>query len=310
MINKSKELQLFFDRQLNRWSQVAQRYADLQAIRVRDVQIGDFKIRLQFNPARAVSTCAKTDAASIAARPCFLCADNRPADQIVCEMFPGYDLLVNPFPIFPMHFTIASKVHQHQDYIQIADMASMAESVPGFVLFYNGSGAGASAPDHLHFQAGNKDFLDICSLMEKNPGKLMKATPEMHVYIPTDLPCDALHYTSKSYCSEMNVWMDTLLPKDLTTGIPVKGMRNILMWLGEDGLLHTLFYPRAKHRPDCYYTTPGYLISPGAVDMAGVLIVTNAKDFETIGAADVRKIFSEVSYSIMEDKQLSNLMLL
>lgn len=303
----------FFGKQLSRWPDVAARYASLARVRVRDVEVDGFAVRLQYNPARSLSATAKVDTASIQARPCFLCKCNRPSAQIVYEGFSGFDTLVNPYPIFPHHFTIASKEHRHQDTADLTCMASMAMALPGFVVFYNGSCAGASAPDHLHFQAGDASFLPVCGLLEADPGAVMKVTSEFTVHSPEGLPAHALHFVSGGLSGEMSLWLDTIVPDDALTASPRRGMRNLLMWRGTDGLLHTLMYPRLKHRPDCYALPAGeggLLVSPGAVDMAGVLITPREADFEAITRTDVRSIYSEVSYPYKESQRFTNLMLL
>lgn len=303
----------FFRAQLALWPDVAARYDAIARVRVRDVEVDGFAVRLQYNPARSLSATAKVDTASIQARPCFLCESNRPSAQIVYDGFSGFDTLVNPYPIFPHHFTIVAKEHRHQDTADMALMAFMAMALPGLVVFYNGSCAGASAPDHLHFQAGDAGFLPVCGFVEAEPGAVMKVTSEFTVYSPDNLPAHALHFVSRGVCSEMSRWLDTLVPYDALTTLPRHGMRNLLMWRGADGLLHTLMYPRSKHRPDCYSQSAGeggLLVSPGAVDMAGVLITPREADFEAITRSDVRRIYAEVSFPYKESQCFANLMLL
>ncbi|MDE7334998.1 MAG: DUF4922 domain-containing protein, partial [Muribaculaceae bacterium] len=139
----------FFERQLREWPEVAERYEALNLVETK--RVGGYNV--QFNPARAVSTAAKVDAASIAARPCFLCAENRPALQRALE-WEDMEILVNPFPIFPGHLTIAAKNHTSQSMLGRADqMRRLSREMPGYTIFFNGAKSGASAPDHMHFQA-------------------------------------------------------------------------------------------------------------------------------------------------------------
>ncbi|MCM1310748.1 MAG: DUF4922 domain-containing protein [Bacteroides sp.] len=147
----------FFKKQLAIWPEVAARYEALKNVEVKNV--GDHCV--QFNPARAVSTAAKVDAASIAARPCFLCAENRPKEQIALE-WGDYEILVNPFPIFPGHLTIAAKTHIPQTLERrFEDMQKLSRQLPGYTLFFNGAKAGASAPDHMHFQAVPSEYMRV-----------------------------------------------------------------------------------------------------------------------------------------------------
>ncbi|MCM1005833.1 MAG: DUF4922 domain-containing protein [Prevotella sp.] len=309
-MNRTPELKDFFNRQLSLWPEVKARFDALKHVQIREVTLDDFPLRLQYNPARAVSTAAKVDKDSISARPCFLCQANRPVQQIIYPGFKEYDTLVNPFPIFPMHFTITSQKHQHQDNVDVYEMTDIALQLPGMVVFYNGSTAGASAPDHLHFQAGNKDLLSICKTLEQTPGVLLKATSEFKAYDVDFFPAEVIHFVSRELADEMIIWFDTLLPTDGKTLTLQKGMRNLLMWIDETGLLHTLFMPRTKHRPECYFKEDGYMVSPGAVDMAGVIITPRLDDFHKIKKSDLRRIYAEVSLPYKELPTFQKLMLL
>lgn len=150
----------FFERQLRLWPEVAARFAALNNVEIK--RVGDYTV--QFNPARAVSTAAKVDAASIAARPCFLCAANRPAQQLALE-WEDMEILVNPFPIFPGHLTIAAKNHSPQSLLgRAAQMRRLSRELPGYTIFFNGAKSGASAPDHMHFQAVPSRYMKPTSM--------------------------------------------------------------------------------------------------------------------------------------------------
>lgn len=149
------DIEDFFRHQLQLWPAVRERFEALSNVEVR--RVGDYKI--QFNPARAVSTAAKVDAASIAARPCFLCAKHRPEEQIALE-WEDLEILVNPFPIFPGHLTIAAKEHIPQTLLGRAEqMRRLSRTLPGYTVFFNGAKSGASAPDHFHFQAVPREYM-------------------------------------------------------------------------------------------------------------------------------------------------------
>lgn len=306
----------YLEQQLKAWPAAAERYAALDRVQTREVSVGDFGVRLQFNPARAVSASAKVDKASISSRPCFLCSSNRPQEQYA--LCPaefrdlGFEILVNPFPIFPKHFTIACVEHQQQDTVDLFAMADIAICLPGMVTFFNGSEAGASAPDHLHLQCGNIDFLPVCDMLQHRRGQLMVSTSDYKAYYPDYLPMEAVHFVSAGMTNQLKVWLDTLLPVCETTGMPSLGKRNLLMWPDKDGLLHTLFLPRRAHRPECYFASEAdghMLVSPGAVDMAGVLILPREKDFQQISRFDIRKIYADVSFPFRESPQFQRLML-
>lgn len=309
----TREIKDFLDNQLRYWPDARKLYDALSEVRHRDIYSGSFPVRLQYNPARAISANSKVDSASIARRPCFLCKGNRPCEQRFRNDFDGLETLVNPFPIFPYHYTLASKEHIHQDSVNLRLMGNIALCLSGMVIFYNGSKAGASAPDHLHFQAGNVDFLPVCEILETAPGDLMKVGEGFSAYYPQELPIEAIHFISREVSGEMCRWFDTLLPEDDETGLPDKGKRNILMWTGADKMLHTLFIPRQAHRPDCYFKSEDngrLVVSPGAVDMAGVVILPREADYNNITGADLREIFRQVSFSFRESENFRNLMLL
>jgi hypothetical protein len=165
-IMTTEDLKGFHRRQLERWPLAAANFAALDNVELKQFDVDGVTFTVQHNPARIASTGAKVDKKSISARPCFLCNANRPAEQIVCTDFPGYEILVNPYPIFPLHFTIPASVHTPQlisadGCRRFADMLAMARALPGMALFYNGPHCGASAPDHFHFQAVEVSRLPI-----------------------------------------------------------------------------------------------------------------------------------------------------
>lgn len=315
-INLTQSLLDFFDRQLHYWPEAAERYAVLRDVKMRTVNLGGFNIRLQFNPARAASASAAVDKASISARPCFLCISNRPEQQMIFApqelSYTGMDILVNPFPIFPKHFTIVCQDHRPQDEVDLTTMAEIAFMLPGMVTFFNGSHSGASAPDHLHLQCGNIEFLPVCEILNEFPGKLMYACSEFSAYDNDILPMQAVHFLSKGFTGDLQKWLDKLVIFNEETGVPDIGMRNILMWPDSDGYLHTLFFPRKAHRPSCYFKQENeghMMVSPGAVDMAGVLILPRECDYINMQALDIQHIYDEVSYSYRDSSQFQKLML-
>lgn len=151
------DIQAFIERQLAAWPEAAERFKALERVEVKTV--GGY--RVQFNPARAVSTAAKVDAASIAARPCFLCASNRPPQQMALD-WEDMEILINPFPIFPNHLTIVAKEHTPQSMLgRVEQMRRLSRELPGYTVFFNGARCGASAPDHMHLQAVPSRYMRI-----------------------------------------------------------------------------------------------------------------------------------------------------
>ena len=275
-----------FDRQLAAWPEAARRYRDLQNIEITEIDLGGMPVRVQFNPARAVSTLARTDAAAIKARPCFLCRDNRPAQQEALP-FEGcdgrrYEVLVNPFPIFPEHYTVPAVEHTPQRItVRFPDMLRLAEAFPDMVVFYNGPESGASAPDHFHFQMGCRGFLPV----------------ETHFdgYIP-GLPM----ITAPDRASATAAFLRVLrpLPVSPATGEP---QLNILCWRetpadgGSGALFRILVIPRKAHRPSCYFAPEdrAVRISPASVDLGGVFIVPVEEDFRRVNAQVLRTVIDE-----------------
>lgn len=156
----STEISNFIQRQLASWPAAAARFEALNHVVTR--QAGNYTV--QFNPARAVSTAAKVDVKSIEARPCFLCRKNRPECQIALP-WEDLEILVNPFPIFPGHLTIAAVEHIPQSLAgRAGQMRRLSRVLEGYTVFFNGAGSGASAPDHFHFQAVPSRYMRVSDL--------------------------------------------------------------------------------------------------------------------------------------------------
>ncbi len=192
------QIKEFIDRQLAQWPEVAARYRALESVVSKTVTLpsNGKPYSVQFNPARAVSTRAKVDAASIAARPCFLCAKNRPQEQISIE-WEDLEILVNPFPIFPDHLTIPARKHSPQTLEgRIAQMKRLSLALPGFTVFFNGAKAGASAPDHFHFQAV--------------PSHYMSLNGPFHTYELADEGADAADEMINAVCTDGSL---TVIPR-------------------------------------------------------------------------------------------------
>ena len=295
-------MQGLIDRQLASWPEAARRYSDLCDVQTKEITIGGMPVRVQYNPARAVSTLARTDAASIAARPCFLCRENRPQQQEALP-FEGcdgrhYEILVNPFPIFPEHFTIPAVDHVPQRIAgRFPDMLRLAEAFPDMTVFYNGPESGASAPDHFHFQMGCKGFLPV----ERHFGLLgpktvmrpgAAAIALTSAYIP-GLPVITAPDAESAEAAFLRVLRS--LPVSPRTGEP---QLNILCWkerTDSDTVFRILVIPRKAHRPSCYYAPEGEAvrISPASVDLGGVFIVPVEEDFRRSDAEVLQSIIRE-----------------
>ncbi len=292
------ELQSLLKRQLAGWPEAARRYRDLREVQTKEITIGGMPVRVQYNPARAVSTLARTDAASIAARPCFLCRGNRPQQQEALP-FEGcdgrrYEILVNPFPIFPEHFTVPAVDHVPQRIAgRFPDMLRLAEAFPDMTVFYNGPESGASAPDHFHFQMGCKGFLPVETHFGLlGPKTVMRpgaaAIALTSAYIP-GLPVITAPDAESAEAAFLRVLRS--LPVSPRTGEP---QLNILCWREQD-IFRVLVIPRNAHRPSCYYAPEGEAvrISPASVDLGGVFIVPVEEDFRRTDAGVLQNIIRE-----------------
>lgn len=256
----------------------------------RSMLLGDLTVGIQHNPARIVSTAAKTDAKTLAERPCFLCKKNRPPQQVGIEIAEGWELLLNPFPIFPTHFTIVSKEHKPQEGFPL-DMVTMAERLPGHTVFFNGKQAGASCPDHLHCQAVKTHELPLMQLIEKKHN-LDFGNVATHKSLGLDVPFGFISIIITPDSEGMSVLasMEEIIGKKHIAD----GKINAFVWIDANGLLRICAVRRNMHRPSCYGKEEGqHMISPGCIDMTGVLIAPMKKDYDELTEEDIREIYHE-----------------
>ncbi len=306
-------LQRFFDRQMHLWPETLQRYRDLTRVETKVMEPLNTEnptptpmaIEAQFNPARIRSTGADISQKALSQRPCFLCAANRPKEQISGRM-KDYELLVNPYPILPQHFTLPTRRHQPQRIEPMfADMLLMLEKHPGLTVFYNGPQCGASAPDHAHLQAGTSGVLPLQKEWQRLSRSLTPivtlddeaALSSIDLYPSTALVISATRReVAERLFKRLYHALDQLKQADSP-----EPMMNIVAWREGNKLLAVVF-PRAKHRPDCYYQTgeSQLLVSPGALDMGGLFITPRREDFERITAQRAVDILREVSLDSLD----------
>ncbi|MBR1400069.1 MAG: DUF4922 domain-containing protein [Prevotella sp.] len=306
MIGEGSALTRFFDRQLETWEDANRRYRDLQQVVTKDVAVGGITLKVQFNPARIVSTGAKIDKQALDHRPCFLCDANRPAAQMYADIDNDYRLLVNPFPILPMHFTVPARRHQPQSIKEHFGLIyRLLASHPGLMVFYNGPKCGASAPDHLHFQAGTSGIVPLQTEWQRLARNLTVVcshheSEEEYIAYVNDYPAPALLIKSRSEKVGVQLFRRVYKAMD-NSASGEEPMMNIVSWRSGDDILSVVFL-RKKHRPDCYYAEGNskLLISPGALDMSGLLITPRQEDIEKITAEQVAAILKEVSLTEKE----------
>lgn len=284
--------------QLASWETARNNYAALSDVQVKELDVNGIPYKVQFNPARIVSSGAKVDAKSIQERKCFLCPANLPPVQKGIPFEGHYNILVNPFPIFPRHLTVPEKEHVDQRIaVRFSDMLSLAQALSEYTIFYNGPRCGASAPDHAHFQAGNKGFMPI----EKDwrgqvAGKVVDYGQATLWYLD-DAPRTTLVIESPNRKHAIKLFNTVYQALSIKPG-EEEPMMNVLAWYEEEQWIVCIF-PREKHRPACY-TAEGddnLLSSPASVDLGGVFITPVEKDFHKITAADIAQILSEVCLS-------------
>ncbi len=324
-----EELEAFFQKELQEWPEAAERYKALEeGVQTKELPLGEMMMAAQFNPARIVSTGAAIDKKTISERPCFLCDNNRPKKQHKLMTEKHYQILVNPYPILPQHFTIPMRRHTPQSiYSSFGTLRKMAWDMPKHIVFYNGPLCGASCPDHMHLQAGSRGIVPLerdWTMYEKGLRKLYPLTGEQTasmeeagnvgsrcgLYLLEGYACPV--FVIRSLPTES----DSLLCQRVYKALPVIGDEteprlNIVCWRQEGSAsrpdeIVTLIFPRSKHRPDCYYAEgkEQLLISPGALDMCGLFITPREQDFEALTAEKAASILKEVTLSEEELKPI------
>lgn len=291
----------FIDAQLAAWPMAKGNFEALKGVETKEFDLDGMHFKVQFNPARIVSSGAKVDAASLAARPCFLCGKNRPAQQMGLDWGEHYTVLINPFPIFPRHLTIPDNGHTIQKIEgRIADMIRLAAELDGYTVFYNGPRCGASAPDHMHFQAGNTDFLTLPAALEDAEQKVIATDGASTLALVDSMPLK-LFVIDAADAAEGERLFDRLYRALPVPEGEYEPMMNVLAWATPAGV-RVAVVPRKRHRPS-FYGTEGddcMLISPASVDMGGVYITPRPVDFERFGADTVRRLLDELCLSDSE----------
>lgn len=287
-----------FEEQLAEWELAGNNYKALAQVKTKTFEVGGCTYKVQFNPARITSSAAKVDPKSIQERKCFLCPANLPPMQRGIPFKEHYSILVNPFPIFPRHLTIPDIKHVDQRILhRIGDMLDLAEALDDYIIFYNGPKCGASAPDHVHFQAGNKGFLPIeAEWKYKKEGKIVDYR-KASLWFLNDAPRATLTIEAESKEDAKTLFQTVYHSMELKPGDD-EPMMNVLAWYGDCKWIVCIF-PRELHRPACYSAEgdKNILISPASVDMGGVFITPLEKDFNKITADDIATILSEVCIS-------------
>jgi hypothetical protein len=294
----AKEL---LESQKKEWSMLAAGSASLSTVEVKKYEYEGFTLKVQFNPGRIISTSAKVDAKSINERKCFLCPQNLPPEQKGILYKDEYIILCNPFPIFPEHYTIPAVEHTPQliegKFATLLEISKDLSS--SYTVFYNGPKCGASAPDHFHFQAGDKFFMPIDDDFEYMSG-LYGAELFSENDIKITAIDDGLRKMIAFESSDISVLSESLdrFYDTYKNGLPEEPMINILSFYETDNWRVVVFL-REKHRPTHYFREGAeqIMLSPASVDLGGVCITPLEKDFRKVDEKILKEIFNEVFLS-------------
>lgn len=311
----------FITRQIKDWKTAHDNHEALKDIKTKELDVCGNPFIVQYNPCRSISSNAKVDAESIKERPCFLCLENHPEEQDSFDL-DDYDLCVNPYPILPGHVTCISYPHVPQRLpgnIFGNLLTNMMIKMQPYAFFYNGAHCGASAPDHLHVQGvkaqdiplirnidavlNHSQLIDMkyqfddYDLINADPANIIKDMETDWLYINKDYPAPIFIIRHRGL-------LEGWLLKPLLEALPRlenedEPKFNLLVWKEIDDVYFTIVFPRSKHRPDCYFAEgeAQLLVSPGTLDMAGVIVTTREEDFERLTDKDVANIIKEVGLS-------------
>ena len=296
-----EQVDALVERQIRDWPLAHDNYAALDCAEVRELWVGDSRIILQHNPARIRSTAADVSPEAIKSRPCFLCNEHQPVEQDSVmwkstKKEKMYKIQVNPYPIFKRHLTISLVEHLPQ-VCYFNDMMELAQLLPGHVIMFNGEGCGASAPDHMHFQATQQSELPLCAELEaRNNDGLDSCYGSNNELWMDDRVGRQLIYARAKIIDSAAIW-------DMNLAL-AGWKRNALCW-HKDGTWHFVYFPRTKGRPSCYGTEPGqFLLSPAAAEYGGMWVLPRKEDFDNLTADIISSIYQELSCSSDEMKSI------
>lgn len=281
------------------WPQLIEGYEALRSVRVREVQCDGYRVFLQFNPRRIVSTGAKVDRRSVRERKCFLCVEHLPAEQKGVLYNGQFLVLCNPAPILDRHYTISNLRHIEQSLgPHVETMIALAKDLsPDFTLYYNGPRCGASAPDHIHFQAAPRGSIPIEQDSEAEQRRRLVGTVEsVSVFTLRNLGREVILLEGDNAADIRSALMSLLSAMQQELSVTDEPMVNIAcVYLGT--MWRMIIFPRRRHRPDAYFKEGNerILISPASIDMGGLVVTPIEKDFNTVDSEMIRTIFAEVS---------------
>ena len=302
-----------FEIQSQEWPMLATGVESLDSVKIKSFQFDGFKLKAQYNAGRITSTSAKVDLKSISERKCFLCKENLPEEQKGILYDDNYIILCNPFPIFPTHFTLTNKEHQPQRILDtFPDMLNLSKDLAKYYsVIYNGPRCGASAPDHLHFQAGNKNFMPIDDefhLIKNEYGNEIFEDDNLSVYAIDDGLRKFISIESLDESLILQTFNKFYSTYSELMNEKQEPMINLISFYEEEFGWRVIIFLRAKHRPDIYFAEEPtkMLVSPAAIDLGGVCVFPREEDFNRITKEMITDIFKEVFIDINIFKSLKN----
>lgn len=283
------------------WPRLATAIEGLAAVRSREIHIGDRRVQAQFNPGRVVNATAAVDAATIRERPCFLCPVNLPPEEKGLTFGRHWVLLCNPAPILPQHLVLAHREHRPQRVTDaIPALLELAAATAGHaVCIYNGPACGASAPDHMHLQALAPGLLPAeraaWAVVDGAPAEFVIQRPRLNAWVVRAPGAAVLAFHGQPRAVAKALWA-TRDALGAVQGEPEEPRLNLLA-AGRDGAVMALVFPRDAHRPHFFHAPEPerLLVSPGTIDMAGLLVTVRPQDFERLDPGLVTEIFRQTT---------------
>ena len=301
--------------QQNSWLELGEAYGSLKGVRVRDLGCDGFAVRLQHNPGRTINTLASVDRQDINARKCFLCAENLPPEQKGILYRGEHLILCNPRPVFQSHLTVTHIQHSPQNIAGSIDsfLRLAADLGPGWTVLYNGPKCGASAPDHLHFQAVPSGWMPAEKVIfEEKRQALLAEVDGIPLSRILGAGREIVILTGDNRAALGSAFKKFLTVLQEVLGIGEEPMMNIAGSC-EEGSWRLLVFPRAKHRPDVFFGKGDerVVVSPAVIEMCGVVVAPMERDFERLDAPLVEGIYREVSLDAATvDKAVARMLLM
>ena len=307
------EISKFLQDQLSVWPLASSNFRGLKQAQVKELDVAGIHCKIQHNPCRIASSTAEVDAASLAARPCFLCVPNRPAQQFHIK-FEGrkdrhYNIQVNPYPIFPSHFVIARDIHSPQSiWHNFVDMMDFARKYQNYLVFYNGPFSGASAPDHMHFQAIPKDLLPLQKAIDEfldQAGEPLTTGQDAKLYHFPKFCRGIYAFRSDTPKSLAKLFYRLVDCAPLYTGEPEPRLNLYIYCYKNEYRCFVVL--RGQVRSHHYYSTGDdhLTMTPGAADMAGFFVCPKLNDFQKLNSKLLEEILEEVSISPKDEEMIA-----